>query len=722
MTGVCALLSALMCGITFGQQVHELGEQPDLKEQIAQAKVLRTEALPEPIKSVRRDAPLWVQNPDGKTYDILLWYYPRYNVSTSLTIVDLGTGEVRQHDLGNGRNANHCGRSIGPDGKLYIDLDAYQTGTELYVYDPATNELAPQGVVAEGLHIGSAWDMSMVVGTDGKIYSVGRYGKERRPGFYQYDPKTGKVFVSGPIGPTCDYTGSIASDGRHVYFNTHKRPYQIICHDMQTKKTEILLVAELVGGWARVQQRRDGCTGWVIRPEGHKDDPDRRGYWLYEGKAIPMKNDREAPPWPAKDLKPWATLPPKPEVFLDRADPDRDGNAEVWVKAPPPTERSRFENPAAPKLAAAGWKAVRYKTATFGQQITRMIELPDGRIFGAAGQYQGNFVYDPKTEKSAYLGTMMLSQYTMLCHDGKVYLSGYPSSPLWIYDLSKPWTVRGNLPGEKAIPENDKRSNPWHPLNLMQVCGAHKMYASAVGADGKIYFGGRWLRDGNGGGLAWWDPAADKANGIWRIFSNYQITHLCAADEGKVIVVSARRKQDSVLKKPTPDEGALFFFDTAKGEIVRRVEPVLGVLGPGPVVAVGHRVLGWTCRMDDKEASIIWSLDVRTGTVEFTRKIPYPFPLKLGDNQMEGFDFRLGPDGMIWTYMAFAPERPVGANGYLVRIDPKDASVKVVGKIPSHTGVLAFAGNDVYLGSWAKLRRIKGVLSDMKPAASAFAW
>ena len=721
---ICALLAALMCGATYGQETRTLAEQPDLKKQIQAAKVLRTEALPEPIKSVRRDPPLWVPNPDGKTYDILMWHYPRYNKSTSLTIIDLGTGEVKQHDLGDDRCPNHCGRVVAADGKMYLDLCAYKTGVELYVYDPATNEFTSRGVAAERLMTGSAWDCGMVIGTDGKIYSVGNYPKEQQPGFYQLDPETGKIFASGPIGPKCQAirTGSIASDGRYVYLNTHKQPYQIIVYDMQTKKAEVLLEAEMVGGWAKVAQRRGGCVGGVKKLKGQKEGPEHRDFWLHEGKAIPIKTRNEAPPWPTKDLKPWAKMPPKPEIFLDRADPTSEGDAEVWVRNPPAVAESHFEDPADPKLAAAGWKVTRYKTAVFGQQITRMIELPDGRIFGAAGQYQGNFIYDPKTEQSVHLGTTMLSQYVLTHQDGKVYLGGYPSGGLWVYDLSRPWTVRKDTPGEKPIPIRDKRSNPRHLANLQQVCGALKMYGAAVGADAKVYLGGRWYRDGGGGGFGWWDPATDKAHGLWKVFSNYQITHICSADAGKYIAISARRKHDIVLKKPTPNEGALFIFDTGQGKIVRKVEPVLGVLGPGPVVSVGHRVIGWTCRMGDKETSIIWLLDVRTGEVEFTRTIPYRFPIKLGSNQMEGFDFRLGPDGMIWTYMGFAPSRPVGADGYLVRIDPKDASVKVVGKIRSHTGVLAFAGNDVYLGSWAKLRRIKGVLSDMKPAASAFAW
>jgi len=705
-----------MCGAAYGRQPRELPEQSDLKKQIEAAKVLRTEALPEPIKSVRRDPPLWVPNPDGKTYDILSWTYPRYNKSTTLTIIDLGTGEVKQHDLGDDRCPNHCGRVVAADGKMYLDVSAYKTGVELYVYDPATNEFTSRGVAAERLMTGSAWDCGMVIGTDGKIYSVGNYPKEQQPGFYQLDPETGKIFASGPIGPKCRAirTGSIASDGRYVYLNTHKQPYQIIVYDMQTKKAEVLLETEMVGGWAKAYQLRGGCMARVTKLKGRKEGPETCVFWLHEGKAILQKAKNDPPPWPKKKLDPWAKMPPRPEVFLDRADPKSDGSSEVWVKSPPPVEKGYFETPEDPKLAAAGWKVTRYKTPVFGQQITRMIELPDGRIFGAAGQYQGNFIYDPKTEESVHLGTMMLSQYTLVHHDGKVYLGGYPSGGLWVVDLSKPWNVRNRLPGDKPLSTRDKRSNPQHLINLKQVCGVLTMYGSAVGADGKVYFGGRWRRNGDGGGFAWWDPVADKADGIWKIFSNYQITHICAADEGKYIAISARRKQDIVLKKPTPNEGALFIFDTAKGEIVRKVEPVLGVLGPGPVVSVGPRVIGWTCKMGDKETSIIWSLDVRTGEVEFTRKIPYRFPIKLGSNQMEGFDFRLGPDGMIWTYMGFAPERPVGANGYLVRIDPKDASVRVVGKIPSHTGVLAFAGNDVYLGTWAQLRRIKGLLADKK--------
>ena len=32
------------------------------------------------------------------------------------------------------------------------------------------------------------------------------------------------------------------------------------------------------------------------------------------------------------------------------------------------------------------------------------MELPDGRLLGTAGAYEGNFIYDPKTNKAEHLG------------------------------------------------------------------------------------------------------------------------------------------------------------------------------------------------------------------------------------------------------------------------------------------------------------------------------
>lgn len=61
-------------------------------------------------------------------------------------------------------------------------------------------------------------------------------------------------------------------------------------------------------------------------------------------------------------------------------------------------------------------------------------------------------------------------------------------------------------------------------------------------------------------------------------------------------------------------------------------------------------------------------------------------------------DFVCGPDGFAWTYL----------KNVLVRINPEDASVHVVGKIEP-LGYLTFVGNDLYLSGSERLRRLHGI-------------
>ena len=64
----------------------------------------------------------------------------------------------------------------------------------------------------------------------------------------------------------------------------------------------------------------------------------------------------------------------------------------------------------------------------------------------------------------------------------------------------------------------------------------------------------------------------------------------------------------------------------------------------------------------------------------------------------EYLDFVRGPDGFIWTYL----------KNILVRIDPRDAEVHVVGRIDP-VGHLTFVGNDLYLAGPEQLRRIRKI-------------
>ena len=128
-------------------------------------------------------------------------------------------------------------------------------------------------------------------------------------------------------------------------------------------------------------------------------------------------------------------------------------------------------------------------------------------------------------------------------------------------------------------------------------------------------------------------------------------------------------------------------------------EPVPLAKGTGPIVAAGgSRVVGWTENPQDAKASILYAVDVRGPKLVYRRDLPFALPVAIGSNQQEAWDFRLGPDGQIWTFV----------DNVLVRIAPEDGAVTVVGR-PDRPGPLAFAEGRVYLGGTTAVRRIKEV-------------
>ena len=71
------------------------------------------------------------------------------------------------------------------------------------------------------------------------------------------------------------------------------------------------------------------------------------------------------------------------------------------------------------------------------------------------------------------------------------------------------------------------------------------------------------------------------------------------------------------------------------------------------------------------------------------------------DPSYEYLSLTRGPDGFLWPYL----------KDVLVRIDPRDARVHVVGKVDP-VGYSTFAGNDLYLSGSEKLRRIRNIAKE----------
>lgn len=668
--------------------------QPDLEERLQAAQPLPVEDVCVPVKSVRVGETMLVPNPDGKTYDILQWYFKGYGGPTSVYLVDLATGAVKRDGIPLGRQIHICGRVLGPDGKLYLATPDWKKGMELYVYDPAENTLTCRGVIAPGL---AGETRPMVIGTDGKVYGSGSYADSRKAGAYQLDTATGEVTDYGPIGPSHAPAGCwgyyLAADDEYVYVASGKVPWYLVALNRRTREEKVLLETERVRGMISVHQLPDGCTARASHLAGGPAETTE--YWLYQGRAIRKVGGN--PPWPRRAATAGRRGPPKPEIYAEALDPDSNGKAALWYRLPEAKAAAPANPPPGTPAETLGWKRIPLDVDVFPMLIRRLTEMPDGRLLGTADSYLGSFLFDPSTGKYKHPGKIALSHYSTAFAGGKAYLSGYPSSALYVYDPSRLWSVGHGVPGSPAPPETDAASNPRRLTYLNQWTRTHKMYAAAVGADGRVYFGGECIRDANGGGLGWWDPATGTAGGFWEALTAYQIHFLTAADGGRLLVASTIAVRDDTRGNWTPPQAKLFIYDVAAGRFVREVEPVPGAKSTGAIVEVRPGlILGATTMPGGDNPGVLYGVDARTGEVLFRKPVPGELRFGVGTNTSGQNEFRLGPDGCVWLFVG----------NVLARIRPDDFGVEVLGKV-TPPGRIAFAGRDLYLGGTTSLRRIR---------------
>lgn len=732
--------------------------QDDLRSRVANAPMLEVENVAEPMRVAKHYAPLLVPNPDGKTYDAVLRYYETYWGPHTLLFIDLGTGKVKRQFAGTALPDQHR-YHIGPDGRLYQHWSMSGKGNVLTAYDPATDEWNP---LVEHLNVGGEFQ-PIVTGTDGMLYGAGAGGKAQVTA-YQYDPKTGKVVnypVMGPShSPDPSWAYTIAADDDFIYIASGKVPWYLVAYNKKTGKDMVLFEQKKAKGYISVSQGRYGCTA-MRRGDG----ADER-FWLYQGKAIPKQDPKETPPWTEPEqLQPWVTMPAKPQLGIAKLSPKSDGWCELWYRNPGSEE----------------WHAIGFEIPTYPVPIYRVTAIGDGRLCGSGGNYTGNFIYDPKPHEARHPGMLHLSHYCSTALDGKVYMSGYPSSALFVWDPQMPWTANTSAgPTERPIAETSPASNPRRVAYMHQkgdgtvISGCHKMWTACTGGDGKAYFGGRWYRDGEQGGMAWWDPATKRVEGLYKPFGNYQIMRIKPAGENdRYIVISTKACRDQLNNINAPDEAKIFVFDTRIQKIVNSFVPLKGANQTGHIAPVGgNLILGITYNPADRlrdvkpeelsahlngrekdygiidETSILYKVDILTGKVLWTKVLPYPAGFRTNENfaNQDGFDFRRGPDGFVWTWTGarFSLVNPEKAwhyeylncrivedepapNGFrledmnvtLARIDPKDGTVHVVGKVPN-TGEMAFIGRDLYLSGGPKyldgynthLRRLKDIVPE----------
>jgi hypothetical protein len=172
-------------------------------------------------------------------------------------------------------------------------------------------------------------------------------------------------------------------------------------------------------------------------------------------------------------------------------------------------------------------------------------------------------------------------------------------------------------------------------------------------------------------------------------------------------LISTTVAADELNDNQAPAESKLFVYDVAEKQIVREIVPVAHGRTTGLIAEVADgRVLGLMSDREHADRCIMYGVNVTTGAVLLRKPLPSPVSTDAYwphwvDPSYEYESLTRGPDGFFWTYL----------KDVLVRIDPQDARVHVVGKIVP-VGYPTFVGRDMYLSGDEQLRRIRNVVPE----------
>ena len=612
----------------------------------------------------------------GKNQHVqLIWYKmgARNHPASHVASLNLTTGTLKTHGALPGWEVWRV-ETAGP----YVYLGTQPPG-HLGQYDIAADVLKDLGrpfAKAESIY-------SLSGAADGTV-ALGAAGSSE---VSLYDPRTGKFRQFGEVGrPGAGFLYYIYQDARFIYAAPRGNcPWDLVAIDKATgaKTTLITRPAE---GYINISGPNVGVTN-----NFHNKSVPWEAFVLRDGKLLP------APARTARGHRAAAAY----EVTLDKRAGAATGKINVLFR------KSGSAGP------AAAWKSLPLTVGIDAMQVTRLTAVGPSQIVGTTGPYGQMFQFDIPRNSTRILGYPPMNAYSIATIGGKVYVSGYPSTPFAVADLNRPFTSPDGVGDGEAIPWTDARANPRQLAMLGDILqGSHTGVGVFEGADGRIYVAGQRHRHYKGFGVAWYDPRTGKAGEVddGGILQQFQISWVAPADSGRKLVFSTRVQADENKSAALPKEAKLFILDTATGRFTGSVAPLPGVQALGPIAEVGGSLIGTASDPALSEAgpTTVYKFDLASNRTTATRVYS---GLICGvsanhDAPQKCHDYLAGPDGKVWT-MYRVPL--ADAQDVLMRIRPADLGIELIGAVQGDGVRMLFKYGDLYLSGTKQLRRLRSV-------------
>jgi len=263
------------------------------------------------------------------------------------------------------------------------------------------------------------------------------------------------------------YAYNLAVDPPWVYVGVGQNPWELAAINIETGESKVFL-EKPTGSFIDFDFMPEGLVA-KVSALGKTDK-----YWCIDGALIPFVAGYSPSSLP---FTPRIVIPPKysltntPTLDLSKLTADANGVARLLWQAPGETT----------------W---RENTCTIGNvapvSIETLLSLADGTILGNAKQYQVFFRYSPRSGFTFYGAPQGPSGGPRLAVGDSVYFSGYPSSRLYRYDLSLPWTGSGPHTIAPTSPMNPALLGYYRPFT-----DTHYAYNFSLGNNKRLYLSGR---------------------------------------------------------------------------------------------------------------------------------------------------------------------------------------------------------------------------------------
>ncbi|CAN5418445.1 hypothetical protein BH10BAC2_BH10BAC2_18330 [soil metagenome] len=201
--------------------------------------------------------------------------------------------------------------------------------------------------------------------------------------------------------------------------------------------------------------------------------------------------------------------------------------------------------------------------------IRRVFSFPnDKNNIYYAGDYYGNYYrYNLKEKKAYLLGSTGYNIYSSFAlNDSMIYLSGYPSGFIMLWNKNKPWTTNKLING-KTVDVKDANANPkmlhyWKSEGA-PAAGFHHTYQMLKDNKGNLIGAGDVIRIGNAASIGVYNAATDKIYGIdYSSYTGFNFAGIALWND--LIVYSMKSKGK---KKPK-----LYFYDPVRNSMVDSID------------------------------------------------------------------------------------------------------------------------------------------------------